>query len=74
MSDRLLRRQEVEQLVGLSRSSIYRLMQIGRFPLPLKIGPSAVRWKESELTTWIETRPPVEGEVGNTSGPPESPV
>ena len=38
MIDRLLRREEVENRVGLKRSSIYREMRAGRFPLPLKIG------------------------------------
>ena len=32
MGDRLLRRREVEELTGLSRASIYRLMRGGRFP------------------------------------------
>ena len=30
---RLLRREEVESLVGLKRSSLYREMRAGRFPL-----------------------------------------
>ena len=36
MHDRLLRRREVEKITGMSRSSIYRLMQDGDFPRPVK--------------------------------------
>ena len=57
MQDRLLRRREVERITGMSRSSIYRLMQEGGFPRPVRVGPSAVRWKSSDITAWIESRP-----------------
>ena len=57
MQDRLLRRREVERITGMSRSSIYRLMQEGEFPRPVRVGPAAVRWKTSNITDWIESRP-----------------
>ena len=38
MSDRLLRRPEVEELTGLSRASIYRWMGSGKFPPPVRVG------------------------------------
>ena len=47
--NRLLRRQEVETRCGLSRSSIYALMDSDRFPRPLKIGPRSVRWQSDEI-------------------------
>lgn len=60
MNDMLLRRQEVERIVGLSRSSIYRLMQDEDFPRPVRVGRSAVRWKESDVKVWLESRPVTE--------------
>ena len=42
MNDRLLRRREVEELTGLSRASIYRLMRRGRFPRPVRVSATAV--------------------------------
>ena len=57
MQDRLLRRREVEKITGMSRSSIYRLMQEGEFPRPVGVGPRAVRWKVSDIEAWIESRP-----------------
>ena len=60
MSDRLLRRHKVEELTGLSRASIYRWMRNGRFPRPVKISSRGVRWKESDITDWIQSRPEAE--------------
>ena len=62
MHDRLLRRRQVEEITGLSRSSIYRLMQDGEFPRPVKVGPAAVRWRTSDITVWLESRPVARGE------------
>ena len=67
MGDRLLRRREVERITGLSRSSVYRLMQDGEFPRPVRVGPAAVRWRESDITAWLESRPVAESELGTSS-------
>ena len=50
MHDRLLRRQQAEEITGLSRSSIYRLMPDGEFPRPVKVGIAGVRWRASDIT------------------------
>ena len=60
--DRLLTRREVERRVGLSCSTIYRLMRSGRFPVPVKVGPAAVRWPEQEIERWIAARPRAAGD------------
>jgi prophage regulatory protein len=49
----MLRRSQVEARTGLSRSSIYKYMRDGAFPLPVSISPKAVRWIESEVSAWI---------------------
>ena len=67
MIDRLLRRRQVEEITGLSRSSIYRLMRNGEFPPPVRIGTSAVRWKASHITKWVESRPLATGEFDPTN-------
>lgn len=66
MIDRLLRRRQVEEMTGLSRSSIYRLMRTQEFPVAVKVGPAAVRWKESDITSWLESRPLAMGDHGPT--------
>ena len=52
-TDRLLRRKEVERLVGLSRSAIYAKMSNGTFPRPKSVGDGSVRWLHSEVVEWI---------------------
>lgn len=64
MRDRLLRRREVEELTGLSRASIYRLMRSGRFPASVKVSDTAVRWRASDIAAWIGSRPAAESSLG----------
>ena len=60
----LIDRPEVEKRVGLTRSSIYDAMRKGNFPLPLKVGPKAVRWRASEIEAWVDSRPLATGRQG----------
>ena len=64
MGDRLLRRREVEQITGMGRSSIYRLMKAGSFPRSVRVGSTAVRWRSSDITRWVESRPIATSELG----------
>ena len=52
----LLRRKQVEQITGLSRSSIYAMMAEGAFPKQRKIGRRAVAWRKDDIDEWINTR------------------
>jgi prophage regulatory protein len=52
-ADRYLRRKDVEEMTGLSRSSIYRLMDQGDFPRPHRVTQRAVRWLESDVRHWM---------------------
>ena len=63
MDDRLLCRREVEERTGLARTTIYRKMRAGTFPLPLKISERAVRWRSSEIDQYVESRPLATGEA-----------
>ena len=38
MTKRILRRQEVEKLTGIPRSTLYAKIAVGDFPAPIKIG------------------------------------
>ena len=53
---RFLRRPEVESRTGLSRSSIYALMDKGQFPRPRRIGKRAVAWDEADVERWLSQR------------------
>lgn len=52
----LLRRPDVENITGLSRSSIYEQIQQGAFPKPIAISSNKVAWIETEILKWIESR------------------
>jgi prophage regulatory protein len=57
MADRHLRRPAVEQLTGLSRSTIYDLMTKGEFPRSVRLTARAVAWPESAIAEWLAQRP-----------------
>lgn len=53
---RLLRLPAVKARTGLSRSTIYLYVSEGTFPKPVRLGPRAVAWIESEIAAWIHAR------------------
>ena len=53
----LLRLPAVRELTGYSRSSIYGLMKIGKFPASVRLaGGGAVAWRSAEIKGWIEAQ------------------
>ena len=63
MTDRILRRPEVEARTGLSRSTIYAQMAEGTFPKPKRLGKRAVGWTDSDIDDWQESRETATTEV-----------
>jgi prophage regulatory protein len=53
---RVLRCRGVCQLTALSRSTIYARAKEGTFPAPVKLGPRASGWLESEILQWLDAR------------------
>lgn len=53
---RFLRVKEIQEITGLSKTTIWRLEKCGKFPKRHKISSSAVGWLESEIEKWIEQR------------------
>ena len=49
----LLRPDEVADMLGVSRSQLYKLHSSGRFPLPVRLGRST-RWRKRELIEWTD--------------------
>jgi prophage regulatory protein len=58
------RRPAVEEITGLSRSTLYLMMETGDFPRPIRIGKRAVAWPESAIATWLGSRPNSTGDAG----------
>ncbi len=53
----ILRRRQVENRTGLSRSTLYLRISQGTFPRPINLGGGrAVGWIESEIDAWLKSR------------------
>ena len=53
---RFLRLPEVLNLVGVTRSTLYRWMDAGSFPKQIHLGPHTIVWNEREVVQWMEDR------------------
>ena len=57
MSDiELWRLPQVRAKVGISRSEIYRLVSLKRFPAPIPLGERLIAWRSDEINAWILER------------------
>ena len=62
MPHRILRRPAVEHMTGLSRSTLYAMMDPRSpyhdpaFPRPVQLGRRAVGWPEQAVVDWLESR------------------
>ncbi|MEL4888602.1 AlpA family transcriptional regulator [Pectobacterium betavasculorum] len=45
----------ITQLTGLTDKWFYKLIQLGEFPKPIKLGRSS-RWLQSEVEIWLQQR------------------
>lgn len=58
MSDqeKLLRIKQVEEITGMSRSTIYRMERGGLFPRRIKVSRRLVAWHDHAVTGWISQK------------------
>lgn len=54
MTDQLLKLKDVMRIANVGKTSVYRLMAEERFPKPVRVGPSGVRWRATEVQQWID--------------------
>lgn len=53
--ERILRLKSVLERTGLSRSTLYRKMQLGTFPKQLKISARCAGWRETDVDAWVRS-------------------
>ncbi len=53
---KLIRLQQVMEMTGLGRSTIYKYISDEWFPRPVPIGGRSVGWVEREVDEWIIAR------------------
>ena len=55
-AQQILRLPNVVALVGLSRTTILRLISLGQFPQPIKLTERSLGWRLSEVEEYLATR------------------
>lgn len=56
IEQRILRRDEVERMIGFKRAHLYNLIKLGKFPRAKRIGLRAVGWDSIEVKRWVTER------------------
>lgn len=56
VQERVIRKPELQQIVGLSDVTIYRMEKAGRFPRRIQLGGNSVGWLASEIKGWLGER------------------
>ncbi len=54
--DRIIRMKELTSIVGLSRSTIYRLIQEDKFPKQIHLSVRTAGWRLSVINEWINQK------------------
>ena len=53
---RILRMDEVCKLAGLAKATIYKNVNEGRFPPPIRLGARSVGWRLSDILAWQQAQ------------------
>lgn len=56
--EKLLSKQTVADILGVHPQTVMRLVRESKFPQPLRTGEkgSAVRWRNKDVSNWIDQR------------------
>ena len=55
-SERILKTDDVAELIGLSRTTLWRLQRSGAFPRSVNLSTNRVGWLYSDIMEWMKTR------------------
>lgn len=53
---KILKEIEVIEIIGLSHTTLYRLMKANKFPRPIRLSTNRVGWSQDVIYTWIEEK------------------
>lgn len=54
---RILRVTDLMALLGLSRTTIWRMRQAGLLPRPIRLSANAIGWPDDVIAEWLAKRP-----------------
>jgi prophage regulatory protein len=57
LEDRVVRVRDLTELLGISRSTLWRWERGGLLPPKRRLGPNVVGWYEEEVQDWLRSRP-----------------
>ena len=46
---------EVRTMIGIGRTTLYRLRQEGKFPAPINLGTRTLRFRKTDVEDWLST-------------------
>lgn len=52
--ERILSTQEVQHLTNLSRTTIWRMERLGKFPARIQLSSTRIGWRNSEIQGWLK--------------------
>ena len=52
---RILKVKQVAEEINISVAQVYKLVSLGRFPKPIKLGERGSGWLTTEIDAWLES-------------------
>ncbi|SVC33303.1 uncharacterized protein METZ01_LOCUS286157 [marine metagenome] len=53
---RILKVKQVAEEINVSVAQVYKLVSLGRFPKPIKLGERGSGWLTTEIDAWLQSR------------------
>ena len=53
---RILKVKQVAEEINVSVAQVYKLVSLGRFPKPIKLGERGSGWITTEVDAWLQSR------------------
>ena len=53
---KVLKAKQVAEEINVSVPQVYKLVSLGRFPKPIKLGERGSGWLTSEIVDWLQSR------------------
>ena len=53
---KILKVKQVAEEINVSVPQVYKLVNLGRFPKPIKLGERGSGWLTSEIDAWLQSR------------------
>jgi len=53
---RFIRMRDLVKMVPVSKAHIWRLVQAGKFPRPIKLSEKCTAWKVADIEDWLKAK------------------